>query len=246
MMKDIVGCCMSGQPAPDGYEPKGAFTRMGPVDVYTSKPGQNGRSDHVLLLLPDGYGPATHNIILADLYAAAGYQTIMPDYFEGDALPIQTLKTRATPEQIEEWRTRHPHDRVEELLDGLVASIRSAEPTIQILAVGYCFGGKHAFRMAKKHVTAAASFHPSFVVEDDIKDIRAPVFIGLAEEDDMVPETLAQDLETWTTRENVQAGFGSYPGVGHGFAARPATQDPVIREQYQRAFDAALTFFQKY
>lgn len=56
---------------------------MGPVDVYTSNPGQNGRSDHVLLLLPDGYGPATHNIILADLYAQAGYRTILPDYFEG-------------------------------------------------------------------------------------------------------------------------------------------------------------------
>ncbi|KAJ4176752.1 hypothetical protein NW767_015344 [Fusarium falciforme] len=100
--------------------------------------------------------------------------------------------------------------------------------------------------MARKHLRAAASFHPSFVVEDDIKDIKAPVYIGLAEEDDMVPETLAQDLGTWTKQENVEAVMGSYPGVGHGFAARPATQDPVIREQYDRAFDAALTFFQKY
>lgn len=71
------------------------------------------------------------------------------------------------------------------------------------------------------------------------------MYIGLAEEDDMVPETLAQDLETWTKREKVQATMGSYLGVGHGFAARPATQDPLIREQYDRAFDATVTFFQK-
>lgn len=61
----------------------------------------------------------------------------------------------------------------------------------------------------------------------------------------MVPETLARDFESWTRQEEVQATVGLYPGVGHGFAARPATQDPFIREQYDRAFDTAMTFFQK-
>lgn len=59
------------------------------------------------------------------------------------------------------WLLKHPHDRVEKFLDGIVSAIQSTTQGIQIFVVGYCFGGKHAFLMAKANlVTAAAAFHP--------------------------------------------------------------------------------------
>jgi len=58
------------------------------------------------------------------------------------------------------WLQRHSHARVSELLDNLLVHIRS-EPSQRILVgIGYCFGGKHAFQLAKKGLKAAVAFHP--------------------------------------------------------------------------------------
>jgi hypothetical protein len=37
----------------------------------------------LLLFYPDGFGLATHNLILADLFASRGWCTMVVDYFEG-------------------------------------------------------------------------------------------------------------------------------------------------------------------
>ena len=40
----------------------------------------------LLLLLPDGFGLAKHNFILADSFAQKGWEVVVPDYFEGQYL----------------------------------------------------------------------------------------------------------------------------------------------------------------
>jgi hypothetical protein len=72
----------------------------------------------------------------------------------------EDIKTQIRSVNIEQWLTKHPHDRVDELLRGLVIAIRSDNPDAEFLGLGYCFGGKHVFRMAKQYLKAAASFHP--------------------------------------------------------------------------------------
>jgi dienelactone hydrolase len=47
-----------------------------PVPVAKSKKG-------LMLLLPDGFGLATHNLVLADSFAQEGWHIVVPDYFEG-------------------------------------------------------------------------------------------------------------------------------------------------------------------
>jgi dienelactone hydrolase len=44
----------------------------------------------LLVLLPDGFGLAKHNLILADEFAKEGYRVVIPDYFEGQSLVSQT------------------------------------------------------------------------------------------------------------------------------------------------------------
>lgn len=79
-----------------------------------------------------------------------------------------------------------------------------------------------------------------------------PTYIGLAELDQMVPPTLKQDLEQWaklssgniTGQTKPAVTFSVYPGMDHGFAARPDTTDPAIAVQYARAFEDTIDFFQ--
>lgn len=97
----------------------------------------------------------------------------------GDPLPLSILKYKPAPGiaidehewpehikdeiksvSVEQWLDRHPYDHVELLLDRLVAAVRSNNAQTEFLGVGYCFGGKHVLRMAKKHLRAVASFHP--------------------------------------------------------------------------------------
>jgi dienelactone hydrolase len=191
---------------------------------------------------------------------------IVPDYFEGDPLPIQMLRrdrTLSIDEQpwLEEdkqklrdldfpgWLQRHNHPRVSSLLIELLAELSKRPENTTIMGIGYCFGGKHILRLAKASLTAAAAFHPSFVEADDMADVQAPLYIGLAEKDDMVPASLPEDLQTWATtkmRPNVPFTVEIYPDVGHGFAARPDTKDDLIRAQYERGFQRTIEHFAKF
>ena len=56
------------------FKPKGSFKAIGDVNAYQSIPSQTakeGEAQHILLL-PDGFGLAAHNLRLADMYAAKG------------------------------------------------------------------------------------------------------------------------------------------------------------------------------
>lgn len=70
------------------------------------------------------------------------------------------LDTTGNSFNVAAWLQRHNHARVSKLLDKLLVHIRS-EPVQGILVgIGYCFGGKHAFQLAKKGLKVAVAFHP--------------------------------------------------------------------------------------
>ncbi|KIW12696.1 hypothetical protein PV08_09974 [Exophiala spinifera] len=265
-MSTAKNCCVVGKPAPDSYVPLGECETIGAIRVYSSNPPVVVPSRGLLLLLPDGFGLARHNFILADRFASQGWRVIVPDYFEGDPLPIQMLRRDHTvsideqlwPESDKQklrdldfpaWLQRHNHARVSSLLEDLVEGLQKRSEAGVIVGVGYCFGGKHVLRLAKSSLQAAAAFHPSFVEVGDIADIQAPLYVGLAEKDNMVPASLAQDLQAWTATKmgpNVPFTMEIYPGVGHGFAARPDTKDENIRTQYEKAFQRSMDHLNKY
>lgn len=141
------------------------------------------------------------------------------------------------------WLQHHNHERVTLLLNDLVTQLGRQHAGTTVAGVGYCFGGKHVLRLAKTVLKAAVAFHPSFVEADDMDGIQAPLYIGLAENDDMVPASLPTDLDHWASKRmkaNVPFILESYAGMNHGFAARPDTQDEEILRQYQVAFQRTL------
>lgn len=184
----------------------------------------------------------------------------------GDALPIQFLK-QDTDLSIDEhpwseeekqklrdldfpaWLQRHNHERVSTLLKELIAELSQLYPDATLVGVGYCFGGKHVLRLAKTSLQVAVAFHPSFVEAEDMDGVQAPLYVGLGKRDTMVPETLASDLEGWSTtrmKKDVPFVLEVYSNVGHGFAARPDTEDKEVAWQYDKAFQSTIAFLAKH
>jgi len=52
--------------------------------VYCVAPEDKSGIPKILMLLPDGFGLAMHNRILADKFAGLGWHAFLPDYFEGE------------------------------------------------------------------------------------------------------------------------------------------------------------------
>jgi dienelactone hydrolase len=68
----------------DSYTPLGRYTNIGGLNSYISdRQPRTANPRALLVLLPDGFGLAKHNMILADEFAKEGYRVIIPDYFEG-------------------------------------------------------------------------------------------------------------------------------------------------------------------
>ncbi|KAH7248148.1 hypothetical protein B0J15DRAFT_527467 [Fusarium solani] len=77
--------CFTGTPGDRSYEPKGTVKTLHGLNVYQALAPADVKGE--ILFLPDVFGLATHNKILADEYAIFGYNTTIVDYFQGDALP---------------------------------------------------------------------------------------------------------------------------------------------------------------
>ncbi|KAH8816704.1 Alpha/Beta hydrolase protein [Xylogone sp. PMI_703] len=247
-----MDCCKFGSLASPAYQPKGDVQIIGGISTYITP--ATSSSLGVLVFLPDGFGLVPHNFILADMFADKGWQVVIPDYFEGDPITLLYLKRNGqmTEEErsllenfdIKVWAQNHPHERVEKLLSQFLQKLPQTFPAAAkgIFGVGYCFGGKHVLRLASSAFVAGVAFHPSNVEMPDISGPKAPLFIGCAENDDMVSPTLASDLQTALEMSGNQFYIHIYSEMPHGFAARPDHEDSGIRKQFHIAFEDAVRF----
>ena len=80
------------------------------------------------------------------------------------------------------------------------------------------------------------------MTHEDTKGVLGPIFIGYAEDDQMVSPTLIQDLNGWLSASGASFETRVYPEMKHGFAARPDTDDPGIKKQSIQAFEDSTEF----
>lgn len=159
----------------ENHQPRGVVESIASLDVYVSKPSTKALG--VLLILPDGFGLAKHNFILADKFAEAGWHVLIPDYYEGDPVPIELLQRNPSlsidehdwPEEkkdllknldLAQWTLRHSANHIDDILQGFVPAVREAYPGKKLFVTGYCYGGKFAIRLSSWAVKAALAFHP--------------------------------------------------------------------------------------
>jgi dienelactone hydrolase len=155
-------CCVSGHV--HAHLPGGALETIGGRSAYFSRPV--APSTRAVIILPDVFGHELPNTRrLADGFAEAGFLCVVPDIFDGDALPPDALNGGRTPAVVE-WFGRHS-DVTEVLRFVLVvaAELREKHGILKVAAQGYCFGGRFAvLAAATQSIDAFAAAHPSRVV----------------------------------------------------------------------------------
>ncbi|PMD28918.1 hypothetical protein L207DRAFT_593991 [Hyaloscypha variabilis F] len=191
--------CCRGVPGDENYKPKGLFLDKYNLNVYEVK-ASCGTNKGTLLFLPDAFGLASHNVILSDLYAIEGYDVLLVDILEGDPLPIAfmkyvpgtdidrydnfTAKDKNIVRKVDlgTWGGVHNPAHISSLVAPFVEKVKQEMPSgTKLYALGHCFGGKHALKLAQETgITAVIAMHPSFLEPSDSRDLNCPVFVGCA------------------------------------------------------------------
>ena len=112
----------------------------------------------------------------------------MPDVFYGDPIPLN----RPGDFDIQKWlKGEYPNSHkgghlppsVDPIIDSCLVEMRTKYGCEKIAAVGYCFGAKYVVRHLRPDegkIDVGYVAHPSFVQEDELRDIKGPLAIAAA------------------------------------------------------------------
>ena len=97
--------------------------------------------------------------LLADDFARNGYKTVMPDLFNGEALP-EDVMTNPNFDRAG-WMARHGDDTWKPVVDAVVGALQ-ADGVTWFGTTGYCFGAPPAWYLAFKGIgKVTVVSHPS-------------------------------------------------------------------------------------
>lgn len=166
-----------------------------------------------LVILHAIWGVTPHLRALADDYAGAGYETLVPSLFgrfqpgfaERDFDPALMARQMGFGEQTR-WGAA--------VLDAVQAAIDALEPPV--FALGFCFGGTTAWLAAARctGLSAVASFYGGQIVDYLDETPKVPTILHLGKTDELIPPA---DVEA------IRAAHPDLPvfmyEAGHAFVA---------------------------
>lgn len=127
-------------------DPKGKFLKIdGGIDAYLATPSEENDHKGVgILFIPEVMGIYANSQLLADSFAAKGYTTLVPDVFNGDAIPLNKFPTVDLLSWIAkgfDGKSPHTAEYVDPIIIAAIKALRELGVS-KIGGVGYCFGAK--------------------------------------------------------------------------------------------------------
>ncbi|KIK69628.1 hypothetical protein GYMLUDRAFT_34013 [Collybiopsis luxurians FD-317 M1] len=244
-------------------EPTGSIA---PNGAYFS-PGPSGDSARAIILLTDIFGlPLVNSKLLADHFSKKlSCDVWVPDMFNGK--PPFAVDAMKFPERAGEKLQLLPN--LIKLVPSLPALYRNRPPVVlvrlrsfiealqaekkygKIGAVGYCFGGAMAVKLAGTDLlNSVVICHPAPVSEQEVRAMKIPSSWACAEEDmSFKPKTRQKTEAIFVSRKNqgnpIEYEFRDYKGTTHGFAARPNLAYPEVKAGYEGALEQTVQWFEK-
>ncbi|KZF20126.1 dienelactone hydrolase family protein [Xylona heveae TC161] len=213
------------------------------VEAYITYPA-NKSTHTAILFLTDIIGHNTINAqLLADQYAADGYFVVVPDLFEGDAVPLN----RPGDYDLPSWLQKHPTNLVDPIVEATLGEMRDTFNCQRIGAVGYCFGAKYVARfLGQGKINVGYVAHPSFVEEAELAAIKGPLSIAAAEHDTIFPPEKRHHAEVILPKTGQAWQIALYGGVSHGFAVRADISIKSNKIAKEHAYYQAVQWFDSY
>lgn len=126
--------------------------------------------------------------------------------------------------------------------------------SLPIGAVGFCWGGKHAFILAgdpqgRDLIDAVFTGHPSLLaITDDIEKVRVPTSVAVGDNDNWLPVENAEKVKgvLEALPQESRGELVIYPRCGHGFCVRADNMHEDVASQAAEAEDQCIRWFQKH
>lgn len=151
----MSSCCLSG--TLQTGTPKGHEEEINGLQVYVSPPPDQS-TRRSIVFISDIFGYKLNNTrLLADQYAAAGFFVYVPDFFEGDSLPIEFLQSAEPPLKVRQnlslvdkglktatvattlgpWLYRHSESVSKPMIEGFIRTIKMTPGTNSVGSIGF-------------------------------------------------------------------------------------------------------------
>jgi dienelactone hydrolase len=186
----------------------------------------------------------------ADKFAARGYTTLMIDLFNGDRVKkgdFESLDKNSWLANGRNGRGPHTPKEVDPIVQRGVSYLRKDLGFKHVGAAGYSFGARFLVRNLNAGIDAGYIAYPSFVKDDELAAITAPLSIAASETDTILTN---EDRHRWEEilKENGNLyQINLYSGVVHGFYAAERDVDKVHEKFAQEhSFLQAVTFFDRW
>ncbi|VUC30066.1 unnamed protein product [Clonostachys rosea] len=202
-------------------------------------------SNTAVLYLTDATGIVQpENRLLADSFGRAGYLTVAPDLFNGTPAPAGRDPYNPSYNQTEFLACHNP-TVIDPMIDATIRYIRNVLGISRIVASGYCFGGRHAFRVLAEGRGVSASFaaHPALLQDEDILGITGPVTMAAAENDFAMPTDQRRYIEDLLMSTTQPYSLSLYSGTEHGFGVRGNVSIPQVKFAKEEAYFQAVRWF---
>ncbi|KAF5362099.1 hypothetical protein D9756_002118 [Leucocoprinus leucothites] len=239
---------------------------------YLAAAPEGSESKRAVVLLTDAFGLGLDNPkIMADYFSEQLKCDVwVPDIFKGKPLVRENQLTM--PERAGEkigalgWTKfyltfisclpRFIASRpsvADKRIKAFINKIKAERKYDNIGAVGYCYGGAACVRLAVTDtVDTVVVCHPGQFSLKLVDKMIIPVAWVCAEDDFTFPTSKRKKAEenlakrAKDEKRAIAYEFQDYKGTVHGFAARPNTQLPEIKEAFEKSLLQTVSWFTKH
>lgn len=183
--------------------------------------------------------------------AEQGYVVILPDlYYREGKVRFDLSKGEEELKKMFAMGSKLSLEMVMRDTKGMLKyCVQSDVTTDKVGCVGYCMSGQFVVAAAghyPEQIKAAASLYGVRIVTDQsdsphllANQIQAELYLGFAEHDPFVEDTVIPELQTALDAHNVTYQLVVHPGTEHGFCfkARPAYHEAAAEQVWDSLFD---------
>jgi carboxymethylenebutenolidase len=200
-----------------------------------------------VIVLQEWWGLDSYIKGVCDELSGEGFTALAPDLYHGE------LAKHTEMDKAAELMNALPPDRVARDMGGAVDFLLGHESVRghSVGIVGYCMGGMLALVLAAQQgekIGAVVSYYgaPLGEMEPDWSNLKAPVLVHIAENDDFFPPDAIQQLEQKLNGLGKDMTAYVYAGTGHAFALDHNALGTHDAEAARQAWVRTLEFLRKH